>query len=537
MSQLAYGLDGADLEQPHLDLTIQEDIEGTETGADEAVDYAGFGVRLDDEADAEAAVNQIDLGAGAQPGFPRLEKRTAHISPAVPKRLIQMIDWVVVAAAADFAARWGAGTGLAELNIGAAAAFILTALSLKLGLWLTDAYRVSPARLKPEHGVGGLTLGALIGLGGAALLAPDPRSTAALATTLPAAAILLAGLHAALAVWIAAAYRKGVFAETVVLVGATDAALRLAKRAERSGDARIAAIVDDRLARSPAQLAGAPVSGTVQDLINWEGLPNVDRVIITVTQKAETRVRDMIERLRVVPNRIDLLLDYQTKAVRGRRVDRLTGAAMACVSGRPNDAWRALAKRAQDLIIGSALLALFALPMLLIALAVKLDSRGPVLFRQNRHGFNNRIIGVLKFRTMRHEEDAPLRQVQANDPRVTRLGGFLRRTSLDELPQLINVLKGEMSLVGPRPHAVGMKAAERDLQHIVAEYAHRHRVKPGITGWAQVNGSRGPIETPAAVRRRVKLDLEYVSRASLLLDLQILLRTLPAFLGDREATR
>ena len=138
---------------------------------------------------------------------------------------------------------------------------------------------------------------------------------------------------------------------------------------------------------------------------------------------------------------------------------------------------------------------------------------------------------------MQHAPDAPLRQVQANDTRVTKLGAFLRRTSLDELPQLVNVLRGDMSLVGPRPHAVGMKAAERDLQNIVAEYAHRHRVKPGLTGWAQVNGSRGPIETPAEVRRRLRLDLEYVSNASLWLDLQILVRTAPTILGDTKVTR
>jgi lipopolysaccharide/colanic/teichoic acid biosynthesis glycosyltransferase len=175
--------------------------------------------------------------------------------------------------------------------------------------------------------------------------------------------------------------------------------------------------------------------------------------------------------------------------------------------------------------------------MLAIAVAVKLDSSGPVLYRQRRHGFNNRVITILKFRTMRHDPGAPLRQVVQDDPRVTRIGRLLRLTSLDELPQLINVLRGEMSLVGPRPHAVGMKAAERELDDIIAEYAHRHRVKPGITGWAQINGSRGPVDTPAAVRKRVRMDLEYVSRASLWFDLQILARTAPALLGDGKATR
>ena len=273
------------------------------------------------------------------------------------------------------------------------------------------------------------------------------------------------------------------------------------------------------------------------DLLAWEGLPHVDRIVITVTQKAEARVRAMIERLRIAPNRVDLLLVDQTESVRGKRIERLSGAAVACVSGRPRNMGRALLKRLQDLVVGAGLLATFALPMLAIAIAVKCDSRGPVIYRQRRHGFNNRTITVLKFRTMRHDPGAPMRQVTSNDPRVTRIGAFLRRTSLDELPQLFNVLGGSMSLVGPRPHAVGMKAADRELTHIVAEYAHRHRVKPGITGWAQVNGSRGPVETPAALRCRVKFDLAYVSQASLWLDLQVLARTVPAILGDTKAVR
>lgn len=194
-------------------------------------------------------------------------------------------------------------------------------------------------------------------------------------------------------------------------------------------------------------------------------------------------------------------------------------------------------KRIQDVVLGSLLLALFALPMLLIAIAVKLDSKGPAIYRQRRHGFNNRVITLFKFRSMRHDPDAPLQQVCSDDPRITRIGRALRRTSLDELPQLINVLRGEMSLVGPRPHAIGMKSAERDLADIVAEYAHRHRVKPGITGLAQVNGSRGPLTSAAEVRRRVRYDFEYVARASLWLDLSILARSVPVLLGDWKRTR
>jgi polysaccharide biosynthesis protein PslA len=211
--------------------------------------------------------------------------------------------------------------------------------------------------------------------------------------------------------------------------------------------------------------------------------------------------------------------------------------AAACVSGRPHNHRRAFVKRVEDIVLGSLIAVAFALPMLMIAAAIKLDSKGPVLYRQRRHGFNNRVITVLKFRSMRHDPDAPMQQVRENDSRITRVGRFLRRTSLDELPQLFNVLRGEMSLVGPRPHAVGMKTCERELTEIVAEYAHRHRVKPGITGWAQVNGSRGPVTSASSVRRRVKLDLEYVTRASLWLDLEILVRSAPVMLGDTKVIR
>ena len=177
--------------------------------------------------------------------------------------------------------------------------------------------------------------------------------------------------------------------------------------------------------------------------------------------------------------------------------------------------------------------------MAVIALAVKLDSRGPVLFRQRRYGFNNEPITVLKFRTMRVEATDPdsVRQVQAQDPRVTRVGRFLRRTSLDELPQLFNVWAGEMSMVGPRPHAIGMKTAGEESSRLVAEYAWRHRMKPGLTGWAQINGSRGPVDTEAAVRKRVALDLDYIERQSLVLDLYVMLMTVPRLLGDGAAVR
>ena len=556
MSQAALQLVGADLEQTDAEvLALAAQAEPTAVSAEAeaarlaelAAAFALFGLPIDQPGDADFPIATADLAYRAYeiaPDAPANDsaapkpaaaRRGMHVDPALPIKLLQATDWLIVAAAAQFAALWGTGAGLLDLSIGHAAAFIMSAGALKLGLWLTDYYRFSPARIRPERGMGGLALGAIVGVLISNAFAPDARGAAALAATLPFAAMLLAGIHAALAIWISAAHRAGVFAENIVLIGATDAAKRLAARAAKSGEARIVAVVDDRLARSPSQIGDAPVIGGVEALLAWEGLPNVDRIVITVTQKAEARVRAMIERLRVTPNRIDLLLDFDTHAVRGRRVERFGGAAVACVSGRPHNHRRALVKRVEDIVLGGLLVGAFALPMLVIAALVKLDTPGPALYRQRRHGFNNRVFTVLKFRTMRHDPGAPLAQVRENDPRITAVGAFLRRTSLDELPQLFNVLRGDMSLVGPRPHAVGMKTCERDLTEIVAEYAHRHRVKPGITGWAQVNGSRGPVTSASSVRRRVRYDLEYVARSSLWLDLEVLIRTVPVIFGDKGA--
>lgn len=192
-----------------------------------------------------------------------------------------------------------------------------------------------------------------------------------------------------------------------------------------------------------------------------------------------------------------------------------------------------VAKRALDLAGAAGLLVALSPLLLLCAVALRLESPGPVLFRQPRHGLHGRLIPVHKFRTMRHEAaDLPAaRPTRRDDPRVTRVGAVLRRTSLDELPQLVDVLRGDMSLVGPRPHAPGSKAGRRRFAEAVPGYARRHRVKPGMTGWAQVNGWRGPTETAEALAQRLAHDLWYIDNWSLWLDLKILARTPFALVG------
>jgi len=213
------------------------------------------------------------------------------------------------------------------------------------------------------------------------------------------------------------------------------------------------------------------------------------------------------------------------------------GLPVALLVDRPLRGWGAVVKRLEDIVLASILLILSLPIFAVIALTVWVDSPGPIIFRQRRHGWNNRSFDVLKFRTMRWMPSDSLSLVQTSrqDDRIAKVGRILRRTSLDELPQLFNVLKGDMSLVGPRPHAVDMRTEDRLGHEIVDEYPHRHRVKPGITGWAQVNGCRGATQTAEQVRRRVELDLFYAENWSVLLDLKILLKTLGCVISGKNA--
>jgi exopolysaccharide biosynthesis polyprenyl glycosylphosphotransferase len=313
---------------------------------------------------------------------------------------------------------------------------------------------------------------------------------------------------------------------------------RLIASALESRDVAVLGIFDDRAARAPAQIQGVPVLGDTSALLDHRVLPFVDRIVIGVPASAQMRVRQLIERLEWLPNEIALLLDGDS-AEADAAYARIADLPLAHVAGTQTDEARAFAKRVVDVVVGVAALIIAAPVMAVVAIAIRLESPGPALFRQRRHGFNNEEIVVWKFRSMRHEtaDAKAARQVSAGDDRVTRVGRFIRKTSLDELPQLINVLMGEMSLVGPRPHAVGMKTGDVESARLVAEYAHRHRMKPGMTGWAAIHGSRGPVDTPELVRRRVALDVEYIERQSVWLDLYIIAMTIPCLLGDRSTVR
>ncbi len=333
--------------------------------------------------------------------------------------------------------------------------------------------------------------------------------------------------------------RQGKLTPNVVVVGATKNAHYLIEGARDRGDVNVLGVFDDRMARNPSNVAGVPVLGDVQSLLGHKITPYVDQIVIAIDTSAKARLKTLVEQLRVLPNEVHLLVDVDSETGRNTALSRMADQPLARVSGMGDDERRAMSKRLQDIVLGSLMLLAFAPIMLLTALAIKLDSPGPVFFRQRRHGFNNEAIRVWKFRSMyTHMTDhTSAQQVQKQDPRVTRVGRFIRKTSLDELPQLFNVIAGEMSLVGPRPHAIGMKTGSEESARLVAEYAWRHRMKPGVTGWAAIKGSRGALDTAEDVRRRVALDIDYIERQSFWFDLYIMLMTGPCLLGDKSTTR
>jgi Undecaprenyl-phosphate glucose phosphotransferase len=374
------------------------------------------------------------------------------------------------------------------------------------------------------------------------LFAGAPEFDAAVITWCLRVASLSCAAHLVWFIMVQRLRRRGLLTPNLVIVGATPSAERLVRAALAHREVHILGVFDDRKSRAPRELFGVPTLGSTADLVGHRILPYVDRIILAVPSNATGRISDLLDRLAPIPNPISLLMDTPEAAAgvdRAASTEMLLDMPLADLSGVQADWLKAAIKRTMDISLASLALLALAPVFLVIAVAVGLDSPGPIFFRQRRHGLLNEEVVVWKFRTMRVEDqDATARrQVSADDDRVTRVGRLLRRTSLDELPQLWNVVAGEMSLVGPRPHAIGMLTGGEDSSRLVQTYAHRHRMKPGLTGWAAVNGSRGPVDTPEAVRRRVALDIEYIQRQSLWLDLAIILRTLPCLLGDTDAVR
>jgi Undecaprenyl-phosphate glucose phosphotransferase len=282
---------------------------------------------------------------------------------------------------------------------------------------------------------------------------------------------------------------------------------------------------------------GYPNLGSMTALVDFARRQRVDMLIVTLPITAEKRILEMVKQLYVLPVDIRLAAHANSLFFARRSYSYVGTVPTFEVMNRPFADWDYVMKWIEYRVLAAVFLVLSIPIFAIVAPVIKLTSKGPVFFKQKRFGFNNELIEVYKFRTLR-QEMADLnaeRLVTADDPRVTQVGKFLRRTSLDELPQLITVLKGGMSVVGPRPHATAAKANNRLYQDVVDGYFVRHRVKPGITGWAQVNGWRGETDTEEKILRRTEHDLYYIENWSIWFDLYIVLRTPFALIGGKNA--
>ncbi len=334
--------------------------------------------------------------------------------------------------------------------------------------------------------------------------------------------------------------KAGLFRRRIAIVAVSDFSREFIERLRADPDAfEIAGVYDDRLrsGRVPPAHAGVTVRGSDADLVRDSRDERVDIIAVALPLSAVQRIADVLEALSSTVADVCLTTDLAGLAYHGRQFGAVGANPVISIGEKPLKDWRAAKKASFDFIV--AALALIVLSPLLaaLALAIRLDSAGPVLFRQPRLGFNNRLFICYKFRTMRADMTDLLadRQTVRGDPRITRVGRWLRKFSLDELPQLINVMNGSMSLVGPRPHAPNTKAADRLFAEVVREYAQRHRVKPGITGWAQVNGWRGETATVEQVENRVRCDLYYIDNWSIFFDLRIVAMTVLREICSRHA--
>jgi Undecaprenyl-phosphate glucose phosphotransferase len=334
--------------------------------------------------------------------------------------------------------------------------------------------------------------------------------------------------------------KNGQLNRRAVLVGGGEPAAKVISVLEESTDSgvNLVGIFDDRgIDRIDQVTHGLARLGDIDELIDFVRATRIDTLIVTLPVPAEERLLQILNRLWILPVDIRLSANGQKLHYRPRAYSYIGNLPCLDVFDKPLGEWGPFFKSIFDkTIAGLALVALFPV-LLLTALAVKLDSKGPIIFKQKRFGFNNELIEVYKFRSMytdRTDAEAA-KLVTKGDPRVTKVGRFIRKSSLDELPQLFNVLKGNLSLVGPRPHPTKAKAGDTLYESVVDSYFARHKVKPGITGWAQINGWRGETDTAEKLERRVEHDLYYIDNWSLTFDLYILIRTPLALLNTDNA--
>ncbi len=452
------------------------------------------------------------------------------VSESIVKRTLAAFDTVAIFGAGVAAMHWDASA--VDWHLAGLVVLLGTILGINF-LHLLGAYRFT-AFGRLENAVSRLLIGWLCTVGvlflATRLFEPVTAAEGPWVAAWFSAALSLMGLGR-FALWRRMQHWKnaGRLGEVVAVVGAGPIAQRLLRDfATCHANLRVIGVYDDEAKQLPQLCMGHPIRGTVDDLVSDARQHHIDTVIVALPLSADRQLVDTLNRLCLVSVNVRLCPDAFGLRLGEVRASHIAGHTFLNAIDRPLSDWRWVAKAIEDRLLGAAILTLISPLLLVVAILIKLDSPGPVFFRQKRYGFNNQLIEVWKFRTMFTDKtDANAEQLtRRNDPRITRVGAFLRRTSLDELPQFLNVVRGEMSIVGPRPHALSAKAGTLLYQDAVKYYDARHRVKPGITGWAQVNGWRGETDTVEQIKKRVEHDLYYIEHWSILLDLKIIGRTI-----------
>lgn len=324
------------------------------------------------------------------------------------------------------------------------------------------------------------------------------------------------------------------YIRNIAIICANEQGIQLAHRvAAENKNIKITGFFDDRKGRITPEDLPFDYLGTLDDLLNKGYNNTLDQIVIALPGIARERLDQIFEKVSILP--VSIVMSPELAILNRPRSLLNAHAKLSLIQldENPMIGWRGYISRIEDIIGSCIALLIFSPFFLIIPILIKLESPGPVFYKQKRYGYNNKLFDCYKFRSMRQDacesSKKEIKLTQRDDPRVTKVGNFIRKTSLDEIPQFLNVLKGDMSLVGPRPHPPGVRAGERVYEDVISDFARRYKVKPGLTGWAQVNGARGNTFTEEDLRVRFAYDLDYIQNWSLWLDIVIIMRT--AFLG------
>ncbi|WP_346347883.1 undecaprenyl-phosphate glucose phosphotransferase [Bradyrhizobium sp. 159] len=463
------------------------------------------------------------------------------LRPVVVERLMAVVDAALIVVSGI-----GCAVGYHVVTAGTlgkadvyAAASVLVAINFILLTIVQQGYRLKTVTNLPRTFRMTLTtwtflFGALLAIAFTMKVSDEFSRGTTISFYLIGLAVLLAWKTAA-ARWTARALRTGAFANGRAIMIAEFGLAASSNAVDDLGQHgyRLMRVMEVRPKDLDSPLLLSSLAPRFEELIAYARESRIEHVFLLINWSRQHAIDSILDVLKILPVPVHLVPDANTARFLRYPLEGTGNTFTAELRRAPLTLRERALKRALDLVGASLALLVFAPVMLVTAILIKLSSKGPVFFRQTRNGFNGRAFRIFKFRTMRVLEDGPtIVQAQKNDPRVTPIGKWLRKTSIDELPQLLNVLKGDMSLVGPRPHAA---AHNTEYEQIIGNYAFRHHVKPGITGWAQVNGYRGETRTLELMQKRVDYDLWYINNWSLWLDVRIFLRTATSTFAQSRA--